>query len=249
MGSFLTTTSCFPHTGTVKRQSRFLHTLTSSVNSVRLYHLLSGPLSNPCLESLCPATLQMLESLASQEDVADVLNLYNDCFNSSAGDSSQLESQVNKHSGGVTPWDDSVAFQDVGEGYDRLNVKHNGDDPIREAQDTVAIEVESTMSPSTLSQNLGFVNDIPILFNTHKHSGGVTPWDDSVAFQDVGEGYDRLNVKHNGDDSIREAQDTVARLRRKAEICARRCLLLLSRDDALRHVPDPKPDEHVSQKT
>jgi len=34
------------------------------------------------------------------------------------------------------------------------------------------------------------VNDIPILFNTHRHVGGVTPWDDSTAFQDV----DRLKT-------------------------------------------------------
>ena len=65
----------------------------------------------------------------------------------------------------------------------------------------------------------------------------------------LGEDYDRLDVKHNGDGPIREAQDTVARLGRKVEITTHHCLCLLSCDDAPREVPDPKPDEHVSQKT
>jgi hypothetical protein len=98
----------------------------------------------------------MLQSLASREDVADIITLYDECFNSSSGDSSQLEGQVA-----------TVPF--------KFGLCSDGADP--------GTEVEATMSPAVLSRNLGFSNNIPILFNTHKHNGGITPWDDSAAFQ------------------------------------------------------------------
>jgi hypothetical protein len=101
----------------------------------------------------------MLNSLTSQEDIVDVLNLYNECFNRSAGDSSQLEAQVA-----------TISF--------KFGTPSDGADP--------GVEVESTMAPILLSQNLGFVNNLPILFNAYKHNGGVTPWDDPIAFQNPG---------------------------------------------------------------
>jgi len=100
----------------------------------------------------------MLQSLASVEDVADIINLYSECFNPLAGDSSQLEDQVA-----------SVSL--------KFGTNSDGTDP--------GTEVESTMTPSHLSQKLGFVNNLPILFNTHRHVGGVTPWDDSAAFRNL----------------------------------------------------------------
>jgi hypothetical protein len=100
----------------------------------------------------------MLQSLASEEDVADIINMYRECFNPLAGDSSQLEDQVS-----------SFSF--------KFGTRSDGAD--------LGTEVESTMDPRRLSRNLGFVNNIPILFNTHRHVDGVTPWDDPSAFQNL----------------------------------------------------------------
>ena len=97
-----------------------------------------------------------MQTLASEEDIADIINLYSECFNPLAGDSSQLEDQV-----------PSVSF--------KFGTRSGGIDP--------GTEVESTMPLSHLSENLGLFNNIPLLFNTHRHAGGVTPWDDSAAFQ------------------------------------------------------------------
>jgi hypothetical protein len=41
------------------------------------------------------------------------------------------------------------------------------------------------MPPELLSQNLGFQCNIPLFFNTHKHSGGSTPWDSPELFQNT----------------------------------------------------------------
>ena len=100
----------------------------------------------------------MLKSLASEEDIADIINMYNECFKSSVGDSSQLEAQIATTS-----------------------LKFGA--PVENADP--GVEVESTMSPSLISQNLGFIDNIPILFNTHTQNGGITPWDDPVAFQNA----------------------------------------------------------------
>ncbi len=97
----------------------------------------------------------MLESLASEEDVADIINLYDECFNLSSSDSSQLEGQV-----------PAIPLQ--------FGTRSDNTDP--------GTEVEASMPPFLLSQRLGFTKNIPVLFNTHRHNGGVTPWDDSAAF-------------------------------------------------------------------
>lgn len=109
-------------------------------------------------EALCQVTTQMLKSLASEEDITDIVDMYNECFNTSAGDSSQLEAQVA-----------TISL--------KFGIRSDGADP--------GIGIESTMPPTLLSRNLGFVNNIPILFNTHTHNGGITPWDDPIAFQNM----------------------------------------------------------------
>lgn len=39
------------------------------------------------------------------------------------------------------------------------------------------------MSPHRLATNLGFKNLLPAYFNTHRHRGGITPWDNSDLFK------------------------------------------------------------------
>jgi hypothetical protein len=107
---------------------------------------------------LCSVTKNALRLLASQEDVTDIVNLYHDCFNPLAPDSSQLVAQLDTT---------SVKF----------GARSDGVDP--------GVEVESTMPPEALSRSLGFTDNIPLLFNSHRHKGGVTPWDNTSAFQDV----------------------------------------------------------------
>jgi hypothetical protein len=100
----------------------------------------------------------MLKTLASEGDVADIFDLYTDCFNPTPRDSSELTAQV-----------PTIDF-DFGTGP-------GGVDP--------GIGVEATLSPESLSKSLGFRDRIPILFNTHRHKGGATQWDDRNAFHNV----------------------------------------------------------------
>lgn len=108
-------------------------------------------------ETLCRVTTDMLKSLASKEDIDDVVNLYAECFKSSGGDPTQLEEQVSS-----------------------INLKFgsslDGADP--------GVEIEGSMPPSLLANALGFAN-VPLLFNTHRHQSGMTPWEDPVGFQNA----------------------------------------------------------------
>lgn len=47
------------------------------------------------------------------------------------------------------------------------------------------MEVESTLSPSLIAKKLGFYGSIPLLFNSHRHKDGLTPWDDPCAFENT----------------------------------------------------------------
>ncbi|RDB15031.1 Protein CHROMATIN REMODELING 5 [Hypsizygus marmoreus] len=96
---------------------------------------------------------QMLQSLASEEDVADILNLYTDFFNVPS-DSAPLQEQQC-----------TIGIQ-FGERVD-------GADP--------GTEYESTVPPNDLARNLGFVNGLPFLFNTYRHRGGLSAWDPANA--------------------------------------------------------------------
>ena len=100
----------------------------------------------------------MLKDLASEEDVAEIIDLYHECFSSSPRDSSQLETQV-----------PTIAFD--------FRAYLGGGDP--------GVEVEATMPSEVLCTNLGFVQSRPLLFNSHKHRGGATPWDDRGAFREA----------------------------------------------------------------
>jgi hypothetical protein len=99
---------------------------------------------------LTKVTLQSLQDLASEEDVADVLNLYAD-FSTSPGP------------------EDSVGLQDQ-----RPAVTFHFGDAVNGADP--GVEVESSLSPEVLATNLGFP-ELPLLFNSYRHRGGLTAWD------------------------------------------------------------------------
>ena len=108
------------------------------------------------LEALCKTNNSALQQLASEEDVADVIALYLDFFNStSTADSVALTSQ--QPLPGLT-----------------LETPLDGGDP--------GIEIEANLQPQDLSTNLGFQDGLPITFNTHRHKGGLSAWDQPELF-------------------------------------------------------------------
>lgn len=86
-----------------------------------------------------------------------MVNVYAECFKSSGSDPTQLEDQL-----------------------DRINSKFGG---LLDGADP-GVEFEAAMNPSLLATALDFVN-VPLLFNTHRHQGGMTLWEDPIAFQNV----------------------------------------------------------------
>lgn len=91
---------------------------------------------------------QMLKSLASEGDVADIISFYMEFFDSSnSSDSVPLQDQL-----------PTVGIK-FGEPVD-------GTDP--------GVEFESALTPEVLGYNLGFVNRSPLLFNTYRHRGGLS---------------------------------------------------------------------------
>jgi len=92
-----------------------------------------------------------LHSLATEEDVADVINLYIEFFTEDPSNTEEVALHSQNPNLGLT----------FGQPLD-------GADP--------GVEVESSMSPEVLSKNLGFVNGTPILFNSHRHRNGLNAW-------------------------------------------------------------------------
>lgn len=95
---------------------------------------------------------ERLKSLASEQDVSDIFNLYNDFL--SPSDSIPLQEQ---HA--------TIGLQ-LGEPID-------GTDP--------GVEYESSLPPDELARNLGFMNGLPLLFNQYRHRGGANAWDSTSA--------------------------------------------------------------------
>lgn len=96
-----------------------------------------------------------MQLLASEEDVADVIHLYTDFFN-------------------VPNAVDAVALQDQQPTVlVKFGERRDGKDP--------GVEVESSLTPEDLSNNLGFVQGLPLLFSTFRHRGGFTAWDSTKA--------------------------------------------------------------------
>lgn len=86
--------------------------------------------------------------MAKEQDVADIINLYNDFFNNSVDD------------------DDADPIIDA---KPPLSI------PFGDSGDS-GVEVELSMTPEQLAHNLGFRTGLPILFNDTRHTGGLTPW-------------------------------------------------------------------------
>ena len=92
--------------------------------------------------------------MASEQDVLDIIHLYTDFLSPSSSDSVPLQEQ---HA--------TIGFQ-FGERVD-------GTDP--------GVEYESTFPPDILANNLGFLNHLPLMFNTYRHRGGWSAWDPATA--------------------------------------------------------------------
>jgi TATA-binding protein-associated factor len=108
---------------------------------------------------LCKVSKSALKSLASQEDISHIVDMYDECLNPLSGDTSQLASQL----------DTSISV--------KFGAPLDGVDP--------GVELEAFVPPDIISKSLGFRNGIPLLFNPYRHKGGVTPWDSPAVFQDV----------------------------------------------------------------
>jgi len=97
----------------------------------------------------------LLSELSTEEDIADVLLLYRDFANQpDIADAVSLEDQ--QPSFGV-----------------RFGEHDDESDP--------GVEIESSMSPTMLADNLGFPAGLPLLFNKYQHLDGLSPWDSDSA--------------------------------------------------------------------
>lgn len=112
---------------------------------------------------ICNVNSQALSSLATQTDVTDVINLYHEFFSSNHdGEANSLVNEPHI----------SISFGTAEEGADP------------------GVEIESTMSPESLGKNLGFRETLlPLLFNSLRHKGGLSPWSHPKVF-DAGPGGD-----------------------------------------------------------
>ena len=93
----------------------------------------------------------MLSTLASEEDVAEVAALYHDVFD------------------GFNPDEQST-----------LDVPTIDVPLVQEGEFDPGVLLEAKMTPDHLAEQLGFVSGRPILFNSHRHVGGLTAWDSDI---------------------------------------------------------------------
>ncbi|KAF5344038.1 hypothetical protein D9756_011549 [Leucocoprinus leucothites] len=100
----------------------------------------------------CKVSTKALLTLATQEDVTELLNIYHDYFEANAEDDEEQplvnSPLVEKH-------------------------LHEGD---------FGMEDEAAMSSELLAQRLGFLTGLPPQFNTHRHRAGISPWDSPETF-------------------------------------------------------------------
>jgi TATA-binding protein-associated factor len=112
----------------------------------------------------------LLSELSTKEDIADVLLLYRDFSNQpNIADAISLEDQQ-----------PSLGVQ--------FGERRDDSDP--------GVEIESSMSPTMLADNLGFPRGLPLLFNKYRNRNGLSPWDSDSAhlFDD--------DAAHNNEDMI-----------------------------------------------
>ncbi|GLB36948.1 putative aortic smooth muscle cell differentiation [Lyophyllum shimeji] len=104
---------------------------------------------------LCKVAAVDLKNLATEEDVSDLLNLFDEYF----------EQEVNDH---------DILDPPAAENRDLNGV--DGD---------FGMELEAKMSPASLAISLGFRTGLPPSFNRYRHRSGITPWDDPQLFTKV----------------------------------------------------------------
>ncbi|RDB19056.1 Transcription regulatory protein SNF2 [Hypsizygus marmoreus] len=107
-------------------------------------------------KGICKVSEADLKSLATEEDVTNILNLYHEYFDEDAED------------------EDAPPISDALPAQQQLN-DCGGD---------FGMEVEAEMSLVTLLFNLGFKTGLPMVFNTLRDRSGLSPWDDPTPFAD-----------------------------------------------------------------
>lgn len=110
---------------------------------------------------MCKVSSQALSSLATETDVSDVIRFYHEFF--IANQEGEANSLVNEA-------EVSVSFGTGGVGFDP------------------GVEFESSKNPELLALNLGFKNQLPLLFNESRHKGGLSPWSNPEIFDTRSEG-------------------------------------------------------------
>ncbi|KAJ3497670.1 hypothetical protein NLJ89_g10318 [Agrocybe chaxingu] len=139
-----------------------LHKITAMEEEIaRLMIGIGAQISSPATKKpkLCKISEKNLLSLASEEDVADVIALYREYFDTL--DTDENDALEIQHPAFKFTFSQHVEDADPG------------------------VEVESAMTPEELAANLGFINGLPLLFNTHRHTGGLTPWTAPDAFEEA----------------------------------------------------------------
>jgi len=98
---------------------------------------------------LCKVTNAMLQSLATEEGIREVILLYHDFYASIDSQPEMIEPE---------PAHD-IKFATHAKGA------------------ACGCDFESTLSPESLASNLGFKDGLPLPFNKYRHKGGLTPRD------------------------------------------------------------------------
>ncbi|KJA20680.1 hypothetical protein HYPSUDRAFT_203649 [Hypholoma sublateritium FD-334 SS-4] len=100
---------------------------------------------------------EMIKSLATDDNVQAIMNMYREFFDNPQN--SQNDTPIIEyHRNDLDPLEQSVNGGDTG------------------------VEYEAGMTPTQLAENLGFIQNIPFLFNNHRRVDGVNPWTSPAAF-------------------------------------------------------------------
>lgn len=108
------------------------------------------------IEGPCKITAQALANLASEEDVSDLLNVYDEYFDSN------FECE-----------DEPVILDSLPERGRLTN--DDGD---------FGMEVEANMKYVSFLYQFGFPQGLPVQFNSRRHKSGITAWEDPVPFKE-----------------------------------------------------------------
>ena len=58
----------------------------------------------------------------------------------------------------------------------------------------LGVEEENKMDPSALSQDLGYIDNLPFLFNPSRHKTGYNPWDKPAVFDSASPEFSSENI-------------------------------------------------------